>query len=170
MLLCNARIGDTGAWTLPRIFNPRFCNNHVDTNFFDRLGDGEDDAVDEILALYNEATLSLLMPHSVKAEIDHPNTPPEVKRRAADLVFSLGVQRTPQEEDRHRRVSAMLRGNAQPGKHYADACHVVEAEKYGGHHFLTRDKRLLAKHLWEARCSRLDRDVSSERPEELPEG
>src|SRR6476620_3536419 len=99
MFLCNAGPGDRGSSTVPRIFNPRFCNNHVDANFFDRIGDGEDDAVDDLLALYENGSLILAMPHSVKAELDHPSTPATVKRRAADLVFSMPVQLTTQEED-----------------------------------------------------------------------
>jgi len=38
-----------------------------------------------------------------------------------------------------------MRGNAAPGKHDADAFHVVEAAKYGGRHFITNDTRILRK-------------------------
>ena len=92
------------------------------------------------------------MPYSVKAETDHPNTPRDVQRRAAMLLHSLPVQLTEPERATHDRVRAMLQGNAFPGKHAADAFHLVESAKYGGRYFITNDGRLLDKtqEIWAA--------------------
>ena len=38
-----------------------------------------------------------------------------------------------------------MRGNAKPGRHDADAIHIVEAAKHGGRYFITNDVRILSK-------------------------
>ena len=130
---------------MPRRIDPRYFNNFIDANVLNRLGDGHDDAVDEMLSLYERSEITLLLPHSVKAEIEHPRTPPEVKARAMGIIFTEPVTLTPNEVELHRRVRDLVRGNARPGRHDRDAYHVVEANKYGGGHFVTRDGRLLEK-------------------------
>jgi predicted nucleic acid-binding protein len=49
------------------------------------------------------------------------------------------------QRDDRRRVAAVLQGNAQPGKHAADASHLSEAAETGCAYFITHDKRILAK-------------------------
>jgi hypothetical protein len=44
-----------------------------------------------MLALIQSREVNAVLPHSVKAEIEHPNTPPYVKESASKLVFSLPV-------------------------------------------------------------------------------
>jgi predicted nucleic acid-binding protein len=90
------------------------------------------------------AGFTLLLPHSVKAELAHPNTPPDVKQRAAQLVYSMRVTLTPGERAKHDQIRALIRGNAKSGQHDTDAYHLVESAKYG-RHFITNDKRLLKK-------------------------
>lgn len=111
----------------------------LDANALDKRGGPEDAVVDELLALAEGMKLSLVLPHSVRAEINHPNTPADVKRRAARLLFSTSVDLTGPEFELHRKVRTILQGNAKPGKHDRDAYHLVEAAKYGGH-FITSDK------------------------------
>jgi len=126
--------------------DPRYGNNFVDGNVLQPNGGAEDKAVEEILRLREGgADFVLLLPYSVKAEIAHPNTPPEVKRRAAQFVYSVPVQLTPPELAKHDRIRDLIRGNAQPGQHDRDAFHLVESAKYGGRHFITSDTRLLKK-------------------------
>jgi hypothetical protein len=55
--------------------DPRYGNNFIDANVLDRTGGPEDSAVDTILELHERPAFTLLLPHSVKAEIEHPNTP-----------------------------------------------------------------------------------------------
>ena len=59
--------------------DPQIHNNFIDANVPDRLDDGHDEAVDEMLALAER--YNIMLTHSVKTEIGNPNTPPEVKQR-----------------------------------------------------------------------------------------
>jgi predicted nucleic acid-binding protein len=134
--------------------NPRFGNNFIDANFFDRTGSAQDAAVDQILKWAEdfEEDLSLLLPYSVQAEIAHPNTPAEVKRKAAPLIYSIRVELTPPEVMTHQKIAAVIQGNAKTGQHAKDAFHLVESAKNGGRHFITNDQRLLKKapEIWDA--------------------
>jgi hypothetical protein len=125
--------------------DPRFGNNFIDANFFDCTGGPEDAAVDTILRLHDESAFTLLFPYSVKAEIEHPNTPADVKHRAAQFLYTNKVELTSSEWLTHDKIRALIRGNAQPGQHDKDAFHLVESQKYGGHFFITKDGRLLKK-------------------------
>lgn len=110
-----------------RILDPRYGNNHVDAHFLDTVEGAEQEAVERILALYRQRKCTLLLPYSVKAEIEHANTPAHVKARARELVFTTPVELTPPELELIARSRDLMRGNAAPGKHDADAFHVVEA-------------------------------------------
>jgi predicted nucleic acid-binding protein len=123
--------------------HPRYGNNFIDANTFDRRDPAHDAAVQTILALAEAGKFTLLLAYSVKAEIEHPNTPPEIKRQAARLIYSIEVSLTASERATHARIAALIQGNAQPGKHARDAFHLVESAKNGGRHFITEDKRLL---------------------------
>jgi hypothetical protein len=125
--------------------NPKLCNNFIDANVLDYSGGLEDKAVDMILQFADEGAFTLLLPYSVKAEIEHPNTPDEVKRKASQLIYSVPVQLTPTERATHQKIRALIQGNAKPGKHDSDAFHIVESAKNGGGYFITNDVRLLKK-------------------------
>lgn len=126
--------------------DPRIGNNFIDANVLDRADDAEAMAVDAILELHQEEDhdFTLLLPHSVKAELAHAHTPTEVKRRAAHLVYSTPVELTDTEIAIHDGIRALIGGNSNPGQHDRDAFHLVESAKYG-RHFITKDKRLLKK-------------------------
>ena len=124
--------------------DPRCFNSLIDANALDQLDGPEDAVVDQILALAKDCKVSLILPHSVKAEIEHPNTPVDVKQRALPFIYTEPVSLTPEEGRRHQQVRDLVRGNATPGKHDRDAYHMVEAAKYGGY-FITRDQRLIRK-------------------------
>jgi hypothetical protein len=132
--------------------HPRFGNNFIDANTLDHTGGQEDAALDRILMLVEQGEFTLLLPYSVQREIGHPNTPSEVKRRAARLIYSMPVQLTDPEIATHERIRALIRGNAQSEKHTNDAFHIVESAKNGGRHFITNDRRLLKKapQIWKA--------------------
>jgi predicted nucleic acid-binding protein len=129
--------------------DPRVGNNLIDANALDRHGGTEETAMDEILRLPDKRAFTLLLPYSVKAEIEHPNTPAEVKRKAAFMLFSMRVDLVGQELIRHDRVRNLIQGNAKEGQHDKDAFHLVESAKYG-RHFVTNDRRLLkrAQEIW----------------------
>jgi hypothetical protein len=128
-----------------RILDPRYGNNHIDAHFLDTVEGTEQEAVERILALYRQRKFTLVLPYSVKAEIEHENTPEHVKTRARELIFTEPVELTQPELELVGRSRDLMRGNAAPGKHDADAFHVVEAAKYGDRHFITNDKRILSK-------------------------
>lgn len=130
----------------------RVGNNFIDANVLDRKGKAEDQPVDTILKLADDGEFTLLLPYSVKKELEHPNTPHDVKRRAVRLIFSMRVQLTPQEKATHQRIRELIQGNAQSDQHAADAFHIVESAKNGGRHFITNDRRLLKKapEIWQA--------------------
>ncbi len=76
---------------MPRRVDPRYYNNVIDASILDRLEDGHDEAVGAMLALYRGNMVLFQLPYSVKAEIDHPHTPIEVKDRAREFVFTEPV-------------------------------------------------------------------------------
>ncbi len=129
--------------------DPRVGNSFIDANVLNQTGGPEDAAVREILRL-RWGTFTVLLPHSVKAEIAHVNTPAEVKQRATEFIYSMPVQLTPAERATHDKIRALIQGNAKPGQHDRDAFHLVESAKYG-RHFITNDGRLLkkAEQIWE---------------------
>ena len=131
---------------MPDHLDPRIGNNFIDANVLDRTGGPEAVAVDVILELHQRENYDfrLLLTYSVKAEIAHPHTPAEVKRRAAHMVYSTPVQLIGTELETHDKVRALIQGNSKPGQHDSDAFHLVESAKYG-RHFITNDGRLLKK-------------------------
>lgn len=60
-------------------------------------------------------------------------------------IFTLPVGLTADEQRTRAIVRVELQGNAQSGKHAADADHVAEAAKYGGGYFITHDERVLKR-------------------------
>ena len=127
-----------------RWLDPHFGNNCLDAHILDRIGDLEDPEVQQVIALWESGELQIVLPHSVKSEIEHPNTPRDVKRRVADFIFTIPVTLTTAENDLHQRVLQIVQGNAKPNKHKKDSFHLVEAAKYA-RYFITRDRRLLQK-------------------------
>ena|ERR1700680_1177234 len=134
--------------------DPRVGNNFIDTNVLDHTNGPEAAAADEILELYRRENndFLLLKTHSVDAEIRHPHTPAEVKRRWANMICTEQVEQTDDELATHEKMRVLIQGNAKPGRHELDALHLVESAKYG-RHFITNDRRLLGKsdEIWKIR-------------------
>ena len=130
---------------MARRIDPRYSNTFVDVPVLHRKGDAEDEVVEELLATAFDRGVILHLAYSVKDEVADPNTPPNVKARALGLIYSERVHLTEGEKELHRKVRAIIQGNAKAGKHDADAFHLVESSKYGAGYFLTNDKRLLKK-------------------------
>ena len=126
------------------VLDPRRANNFLDSCAFDPKDSPEHEAAQTIRALGNEGKVTLTVTHSNMKEIDHPNTPTDVKRAAMEMIYTIKTTLIPEEESRRVRIHAILTGNGDPGKYAADAAHVFEAGKYVGY-FITTDKRILAK-------------------------
>lgn len=124
--------------------DPRRANSFLDSCAFDPKYAPEDQAAQEIRALGHDGIVSLLLAHSNQKEIDHPNTPEDVKRKAVAMIYTLKNAITPEEVRRKEAIHSILTGNGTPEKYEADAEHVFEAGKYAGY-FITTDQRILNK-------------------------
>lgn len=126
------------------VLDPRYANSFLDSCAFDPKYAPEDDAARQIRKLGDEGVVSVLLTHSNQKEIDHPNTPADVKREAGAMIFTLPTALTPDEHRRRSAIHSILTGKGKPEKYEADAFHVFEAGKYGGY-FITTDQRILNK-------------------------
>jgi hypothetical protein len=124
--------------------DPRLANSFLDSCAFDPKYAPEDQAACEIRALGQAGVITLLFAHSIQKEIDHPNTPEDVKREARAMNYTLETALTPDEVRCKSAVHAILTGNGNPEKYKDDAAHVFEAGKYVGY-FVTTDQRILNK-------------------------
>ena len=126
--------------------DPRNHNNFLDANFWDESGIPSDDsAILDILELERQGDINLILPWSVRAEIEHPRTPIEIKRQALNFIYTVPAQLTHNEIAKRSKILVLIQGNAKPGKHHRDVLHLFEAEKHGGGYFITKDERLLKK-------------------------
>lgn len=124
--------------------DPRYIPSTIDSCALSPPDPGEEAATVEILAILSAGNISILLPHTVQAEISHPATPAKIKARAAEFVYTIETPLTPPEEKRLGEITAILQGNATPGRHDADAKHVFVATKYGTY-FVTVDGRILKR-------------------------
>ncbi len=123
----------------------RICNIGHDANALDHDGSPRDALVDRFRTLTSAGRLTLVVAGGVRDEVQHPNTPADVKDAVLPRIFNLRPGLNASQRDDRRRVAAVLQGNAQPGKHAADASHLSEAAESGCAYFITHDKRILAK-------------------------
>ena len=85
------------------VLDPRICNIHLDANAVDRDGGPRDGLVDRLLGLRQTGKINFVVPGSVRTEVQHPKTPPEVKSAVLPEIFSLPVGRTAGERTRFGR-------------------------------------------------------------------
>lgn len=124
--------------------DPRRTNTFLDSCAFDPKYTPEDEAARAIQKLGDSGDVSLVVAHSVQKEIDHPNTPEDVKRAAESMIYTKRTGLIREEEARKAAILLVLTGNGNPEKYAADAAHIFEAGKYGGY-FVTTDARILDK-------------------------
>lgn len=124
--------------------DPRRANNFLDSCAFDPKYSPEHEAAQAIRVLGNDGKVQLILTHSNQKEIDHPNTPADVKREATGMVYTIRTALIPEEEARKAKIHEILTGNGNGQKYAADAAHVFEAGKYIGY-FITTDERILGK-------------------------
>ena len=113
----------------------------MDSCAFDPKYQPEDKSAEEIFYLFEN---SLEISHSVQKEIDHPNTPDWVKRRANRLAFTLPTDFTEDEKRTLCQIEITLAGQGNIENIRQDARHIFEAQKHG-HYFVTTDKRILER-------------------------
>jgi hypothetical protein len=124
--------------------DPRICNIAIDANALDRDGSGKDRLVDRFQALSDDDRFVVVVAGGVRDEVMNPRTPASVRKAVAEKVYNLRQEGGVDQELR-RKVRAILRGNAQPGQHDADASHLCEAAEAGCGYFITEDQRILCK-------------------------
>jgi hypothetical protein len=125
--------------------DPRRANTFLDSCAFDPKHEPENAAAQRIRSLRQSATISILLAHSNQKEIEHPNTPADVKAEASDMNYTIATSLTPDEVTRRAQIHQLITGNGKPATYEADAHHVFEAGKYGGGYFVTTDNRILAR-------------------------
>jgi len=128
-----------------RPLDPRICNIALDANALD-LGDMESDQlVIRFRELSDTAKVNVVLAGGVRGEVQHPNSPEQVKAAMLPQIFNLRPGLNVGQQSERRRVAAILQGNAKPGAHAADASHLSEAAETGCGYFITHDKRILGK-------------------------
>jgi hypothetical protein len=127
-----------------RPLDPRKVNVAVDANAVDKHGTARDALVDRFNHLKNAGKIRVVVPAGVRREVEHPHTPQNVKKAILPEIFTIPTGLNSAEQRLRRRIELALQGNARPGKHAADACHLAEAAKYGGY-FITEERRILEK-------------------------
>lgn len=124
-----------------RKLDPRRASALLDSNAFEH---SDQNQVNRLLSLMAEERITLIVPHGVRSETAHPNTPIQIKNMMSEQLFTMEVERSSSEEREIARIDSVLQGNAMKGRHSADAKHVFEAAKYGGY-FITHDTRIVRK-------------------------
>jgi len=124
--------------------NSSIANILLDSCAFDLGDEDEQKASLEILALSDNGDLTVQIAHSTQKEINHPHTPDWVKQRAAQRIFTVEVQNTPNEMKMKNEILAIITGSGKPENYSADAEHVFEAQKYGSY-FVTTDNGILRR-------------------------
>jgi len=124
--------------------DPRYVGVRVDNNFFDdSLDDVERSAADAIMQLAIDMKLLIAIPHTVRKELDNPRTPRSARERANQLVYTLDTGMG--DPAALAKVASIMRGNALPGKHAADAAHLYDTAIWQAGYFVTCDRRVLQK-------------------------
>lgn len=118
---------------------PRYTHSFIDSCAFDP-GGTEEAASRRIL----EKWPNIIVAHSVQKELEHPNTPDDVKRMGQALVYTIETELTAELLEKKKEIRTLIQGNAKPGKHKGDADHIFELYKHGGGYFVTTDDRLLS--------------------------
>lgn len=129
---------------MARFVDPFYSNNFLDANVLNEIANGSE-AAKEILRLSDEEGFTLILPYSVQAEVEDPKTPEAVKKASWQFIYSVKVELTAYEKTLYERLLAEATGESKPENIARDLFHVFEASKYGGGHFVTRDKRLIKR-------------------------
>ncbi len=127
------------------MLNPRKTNIALDANALDRTGGQRDALVERFRSLLTSRTLNVVMAHGVRVEVQRPRTPADLQDAMLPQTFNLLSGLNTEQQEARRRVAVILQGNAQSGKHAADASHVSEAAETQCAYFITEDARILRK-------------------------
>jgi len=121
------------------------CNIGLDADALDSDSIPDLALVQRFKQLSDDGTFTVVVAGGVRDEVSHPRTPTDVKDAVMPKVFNLQPGLNSQQTAERGKVEAVLRGNAKPGAHAADASHLSEAAETGCAYFVTHDKRTLSK-------------------------
>ena len=117
----------------------------IDSCAFDPKNQPEQEKASiEIYKLHDKDKILLQIAHSVKKEIEHPNTPNWVKSKAYHLTYTNDASLTTQEREKLKKIEEILAGNGKVENIHEDARHIFEADKYCAY-FITTDKKILKR-------------------------
>lgn len=122
--------------------NPFYNPVYFDSCAFDGGSEEEQAASIEARALFKEKGGDIKIVHSIKKEIDYPNTPQWVKDEANASIYTIENQPTVGENEELREVQRIIVGNGILEAREADCMHVAQAVKYG-RFFVTTDNGIL---------------------------
>jgi hypothetical protein len=133
-----------------RYVDPLFHNTMLDTNLLDEIVSGTHPAVARMVGLNENEEIIIVLPYSVRAELNDPATPAPVRAAASNFIYSIRVQLTATEIARRDRLIKEAQGNSQRKNVDRDLHHIFETGRCGGGHFVTRDAWLLrnAERIW----------------------
>lgn len=126
-----------------RPLDPRRVNVCLDNNALQPPGGNSAD-VSRFERLRDAGTIQIVVPYGVVGEARHPGTPAAIRTALTSGIFTIPTTPTDDERQLRAAIAAELQGNANLGKHAADAAHLAEACKYGGY-FITHDDRVLKR-------------------------
>ena len=122
--------------------DPFYNPAYFDSCAFD--GGNEQEQLDskEARALLKEKECDILLLHSVKKEIDYPQTPQWVKDEAATLIYTIDMQQSNIDPKELADTQQIIVGNGDFKKREADCMHVALAVTFG-RYFITTDNGIL---------------------------
>lgn len=124
--------------------NPWITNSLLDSCAFDPKYSPEHEAALELHNYWHQHSLLLIIAHSTKKELEHPNTPPWVKKEAATRIYTIPTGNNPEQLKIKHKILNILTGSGNPQNYVQDAEHIFEAHNYGSY-FITTDGHILKK-------------------------
>lgn len=128
---------------MARYVDPLVHNTMLDANLLDEVVAKTSAAVNHIIELDDSGHIYIVLPYTVRDELNHPATPALVRAAANRFIYSVPVELTAPEIASLNRLISEARGNSQRKNVERDLHHIFETGKYGGGHFVTRDDWLL---------------------------
>ena len=120
------------------LIDPRLTITFIDSNALDDCEECNNYCVNTLCS--SPEDVSICIPQLVLKEINHPNSPSIIKKRANSFVYTLPMTLNERETRQLSSLVEHFRGNSTDARHDNDAHHIFEYIKYGGGYFVTEDK------------------------------
>ena len=111
-----------------RYVDPLVHNTMLDANLLDEVVSGMSAAVNRIIELDDSGDdINIVLPYSVRDELNHSATPAAVRAAANRLIYSVPVELTAPEIASLTRLVNEARGNSQRKNVERDLHHILAA-------------------------------------------